>query len=78
MLKRLFWVFIGAVIAVALIRGVPKDMNDWGSWAETQMNDLSSFIKTEIIDKIDTSSLPKFSDLGTGSGTSGGDSGSGQ
>lgn len=65
MLKRLLWVFIGAVIAVALIRGVPKDMNQWGSWAETQMNDLSSFIKTEVIDKIDTSSLPKFSDLGS-------------
>lgn len=42
LVKRVIWLFIVAMIVLAVVKGVPSEMSQWGEWAKTQTDDMAS------------------------------------
>jgi hypothetical protein len=51
-LKRGFWLLLVAAIAVAVIRGVPSNPNEWTNWGKNESGKVADLVE-ENIQKID-------------------------
>lgn len=75
LVKKLFWLLLGASLVVAIVRGIPANPGLWGEWGGSQAREVGTSITTWI-DQVDIGSWAniKVTDKGSWTTSGGGSS----